>query len=140
MKFKSSEESTKELMEIKSPTEDENTTDWFDKNKFKKILAIFHSNKFNHKNKIGEFKYNGIKDLVNNINKKAISEILARKHLNELNEIKNAEIKNKRLISKQKELLDLFNNYFIQFQLRMKTVIILLIIAIIIVIIMRMRI
>ena len=29
---------------------------WFDKNKFKKILAIADSKKFNHKNKIGELK------------------------------------------------------------------------------------
>ena len=72
-------------MEIKSCKEDENTTDWFDKNKFKKILAIVDNNKFNNKNKIGEFKYNGIKDLVNSISKNTISEILARKHLNALN-------------------------------------------------------
>ena len=55
-------------MEIKSPREDKNSTDyyypnWFDKNTFKKMLAI-DSNKFNYKNKIGEFKYLGIKDLV----------------------------------------------------------------------------
>ena len=30
---------------------------WFDKNKFKNILAIIDSNTFSHKNKIGEFKY-----------------------------------------------------------------------------------
>ena len=35
--IKSSEESTEEPKEIKSHKEDENTTDWFDKNKFKKI-------------------------------------------------------------------------------------------------------
>ena len=37
--------------EIKSPKEDKNTADnyttWFDRNKFKKILAITDSNKFN---------------------------------------------------------------------------------------------
>ena len=47
--IKSSEESTKkvieiksseESMEIKSPKEDENTTDWYDKNKLRKISAI----------------------------------------------------------------------------------------------------
>ena len=54
--------------------------------------------------------YNDISDLVNNIKNNAISEILARKTLNALNEIKNAEIKNKRLMSGQKELLDFFNN------------------------------
>ena len=65
IKIKSSEEpkeikipkeSTKESIEIKRPEENENTTDWFDKNEFKKILAIVESNKFNHKNKIGKFK------------------------------------------------------------------------------------
>ena len=47
-----------------------NTTDyphWVDKNKFEKMLATTESNKFNQKNKIGKFKYNDIKDLVNNI-------------------------------------------------------------------------
>ena len=34
----------------KSLEEDKNTTDWFDKNKFKKILAIIDSNKFNQVN------------------------------------------------------------------------------------------
>ena len=57
--------------EIKSPTEDKNTTDsypnWFGKSKFKNILAIIDSNKFNYRHKIGEFKYISIKDLVNNI-------------------------------------------------------------------------
>ena len=57
--------------EIKSPEEDKNATDsyfnWFDKNKFKNILAIIDSNKFNYRHKIGEFNYIDIKDLVNNI-------------------------------------------------------------------------
>ena len=91
MKIKSFEKSTEEPMKIKRS--DKNTTDRFDKNKFKKILAIVDSNKFNHKFKIDEFKYNDIKDLVNNISKNTISEILARKHLNAINESKNAEIK-----------------------------------------------
>ena len=79
IEIKISEESTEESIEIKTPKKDENTTDWYDKNKFKKILAIVDSNKFNHKNKIGNFKYNVINDLVNDINKNAISEILAKK-------------------------------------------------------------
>ena len=83
---------------------------WFDKNRSKKILAIIDSNKFSHKNKIGEFKYIDIKDLVNNIKNNTISEIDAKKSLNALNKIKNAEIKYKRLITGQKELLKLFNN------------------------------
>ena len=75
------------------------------------MLAIIDSNKFNYKNKIGEFKYIDIKDLVNNIRNNTISEIDAKKDLNTLNEIKNAEIiKYKRRTLKQKELLNLFND------------------------------
>ena len=70
-----------EPKEIKSPN-------WIDKNKFKEILAIIDSNKFNYKNKIGEFKYTDIKDLVNNIKNNTISEINAKKDLNALDEIK----------------------------------------------------
>ena len=40
---------------------------------------IIDSNKFGHKNKIGEFKYIDIKDLVNNIKDNAISEIDVKK-------------------------------------------------------------
>ena len=61
-----------EPKEIKRPN-------WLDKNKFEKILAIIDSNKFNYKNKIGEFKYIDIKDLVNNIKNNKISEISAKK-------------------------------------------------------------
>ena len=101
-------------MGIKSPKEDINMTDypnWFDRNKFKKMLTTIDSNKFNYKNKIGEFKYNYMKDLVNNIRNNAITEIDAKKDQNTLNEIKNAEIiKYKRRTSKQKELFNLFND------------------------------
>ena len=45
--------------------------------------------------------------MVNNINNNTISETLAKQHLNALNEIKKKEIKNKRLINGQKELLNL---------------------------------
>ena len=62
-----------------------------DKNKFKEILTIIDSNKFGHKNKIGDFKYIDIKDLVNNIKNNTISEIDAKKDLNALNEIEKAE-------------------------------------------------
>ena len=89
--------------EIKSPN-------WLDKNKFKEILTIIDSNNFGHKNKIGDFKYIDIKDLVNNIKDNTISEIDAKKRLNTLNIIKNSEIKHKRLIPGQKELLNLFND------------------------------
>ena len=92
-----------EPKEIKSPN-------WIDKNKFKEILTIIDNNKFGHKNKIGDFKYIDIKDLVNNIKDNTISEIDAKKRLNTLNKIKNAEINYKRLIPGQKELLNLFND------------------------------
>ena len=93
-----------EPKEIKSPN-------WIDKNKFKEILAIIDSNKFNYRNKIGEFKYIGIRDLVNNIRNNTISEISAKKDLNTLNKIKNAEIiKYKKRTPGHKELLNLFND------------------------------
>ena len=81
-----------------------------DKNKFKGILTIIYNNKFGHKNKIGDFKYIDIKDLVNNIKDNTISEIDAKKRLNTLNVIKNSEIKHKRLIPGQKESLNLFED------------------------------
>ena len=107
-------------MEIKSPIEDKNTSDypnWFDRNKFKKILVIIDSNKFNYKSKLGEFKYIDIKDKikdikVNNIRNNTISEISAKDGLNTLNEIKNTEIiKYKKRTPTQKELLNLFNDF-----------------------------
>ena len=89
-------ESIEKPKEIKSSEEDKNMTDnfpnWFDRNKFEKILAIIDSNKFNYKNKIGEFKYIDIRDLVNNIRNNTIGEISAKKGLNTLNELKNAGI------------------------------------------------
>ena len=93
-----------EPKEIKSP-------DWINKNKFKEILAIIDSSEFDHKNKIGEFKYIKTKDLVNNIKNITISEIDAKKDLNELNEIKNVEIKKyKKRTPGHKKLLNLFND------------------------------
>ena len=90
--------------EIKSPN-------WIDKNKFKEILVIIDSNEFNYKNKIGEFKYTDIKDLVDNIKNNTISEIDAKKLLNALNEIKKAEIiKYKKCTPGHRELLNLFDN------------------------------
>ena len=50
-----------------------------DKNKFKEILAIIDRNKFNYRNKLGEFRYIDIRDLVNNIRNNTISEIDAKK-------------------------------------------------------------
>ena len=93
-----------EPKEIKSPN-------WIGKNKFEKILAIIDSNEFNYKNKIGEFRYIDIKDLVNNIRNNTISEIDAKKDLNTLNKIKNVEtIKYKKRTPGQKKLLNLFND------------------------------
>ena len=95
--FKKENEEPKEIKnseepkEIKSPKEDENMTDWYDKNKFKKILDVVCRNKFNHKNKIGKFKYKDIKNLVDNINKNTITKALTKENLNALNEIKKAE-------------------------------------------------
>ena len=84
---------------------------WFDENKFKNILAIIESNKFNYRHEIGEFNYIGIKDLVNNIRNNAISEIPAEKGLNTLNKIKNAGIvKYKKCTPGQQELLNLFKD------------------------------
>ena len=66
---------------------------------------------FTYRNKIGEFKYDNIKDLVNNIKNNTISEIDAKKDLNKLNEIKNVEIiKYKKRTPGHKKLLNLFNN------------------------------
>ena len=96
---------------VKEETKDIKSLNWIDKNKFKEILAIIDSNEFNYKNKIGEFKYIDIKDLVNNIRNNTISEISAKKGLNTLNEIKNAEIiKYKKRTPGHKELLNLFND------------------------------
>ena len=61
-----------ELKEIKSPN-------WFDQNKCKKSLAIIDSKEFNYKDKIGEFKYIDIKDLVSNIKNNKISKIVAKR-------------------------------------------------------------
>ena len=54
-------------------------TDCFDRNKFKEISAIIDSSRFNYRNKIGEFKYINIRDLVNNTRNNTISEIDATK-------------------------------------------------------------
>ena len=80
-----------EPKEVKSPN-------CLDKKKFKEILTIIDSNKFGHKNKIGDFKYIDIKDLVNNIKDNTISEINAKKRLNTVKIIKTSEINHKRFI------------------------------------------
>ena len=77
---------------IKEEPKEIKSLDWFDKNKFKEILAIIDSSKFNYRNKIGEFKYIDIRDLVNNIRNNTISEIDAKKDLNKLDKITDEEI------------------------------------------------
>ena len=58
-----------------------------------------------------KFKYDNIKDLVNNIRNNTISEIDAKKDLNALNEIKNVEIiKYKKRTPGHKKLLNLFTD------------------------------
>ena len=77
----------------------------------KYILAIIDSREFNYKNKIGEFRYIGIKNLVNNIINNTISEISAEESLNTLKEIKNVEIiKYKKCSPGHKKLLNLFSD------------------------------
>ena len=101
-------ESPEESIEIKSLPKIENTTNWYDKNKLKKITVVVISNKLNNKTKIKKFKYTDIRDLVDYINKNTIGETDAKIRLNAINELKDAEIKNKRLSSNQEELLKLF--------------------------------
>ena len=79
-----------------------NTTSWYDTDKFNKILATIDNNNFNHKNKIGKLKFNGINDLINSTKSNSISEADAKKKLNELNEIKKIETNGKRLVENQK--------------------------------------
>ena len=50
--------------------------------------------------KIGEFKFNSINNLINNIKNNTISEADTKKKINELNEIKKVETKGKRLFLK----------------------------------------
>ena len=95
---------------LKEEPKEIKSSNWIDKNKIKEILAIIDSNKFSHRNKIGQLKYDNIKDLVNDIKNNTISEIYAKKDLNALEEIKNVEItKYIKRTPKHKELLNLFN-------------------------------
>ena len=95
---------------LKEEPKEIKSSNWIDKNKIKEILAIIDSNKFSHRNKIGQLKYDNIKDLVNDIKNNTISEIYAKKDLNALEEIKNVEItKYIKPTPKHKELLNLFN-------------------------------
>ena len=106
-------ESEEEFIEdLKEPfsLNNKGTTNWYDKNKFKKILTTIGNNNFNHKNKIGKFKFNDINNLINNIKNDTISEADIKKRINKLNQIKKVEIKGKRLIKSQEKLLSLFDD------------------------------
>ena len=107
---KANKESNKELIETISPKNDENTTNWYDKNKFNKILTTIDSINFNRKNIIGKFKFNDINNLINNIKNNTISEADTKKKINELDEVKKVETKDKRLSISQKTLLSLLND------------------------------
>ena len=100
----------KEITKIKKPNKDESTTDWYDKNKFKKILNNMDRNGFNHNNKVGKLRFNYINDLINDIKNNTISEALAKQKLNAPNEMKKAETKNKCFINGRKILLNLFDD------------------------------
>ena len=104
---KSMNESTNELANEKVNI---NSTSWYDRDKFNKILATNDNSNFNHKNKIGKLKFNDIKDLINSIKGNTISEADTKKKINELNEIKKVETNGKRLIESQKKLLSLFDD------------------------------
>ena len=91
-------------------TVNNNKTSWCDTDKFNEILTTIDNNKFNHKNKIGNFKFNDISNLINNIENNTISELDTKKKTNELNEIKYVETKGKRLVDSQKTLISLFHN------------------------------
>ena len=106
MQSKCSESDNKSI----NKTVNSNTTSWYDKNKFNKILTTIDNNNFNHKNKIGKLKFNDINDLINNIKSNTISEADTKKKINELNEIKKVETKGKRLIENQKKLQSLFDD------------------------------
>ena len=64
-----------------------NSISSYDTDKFKKILTTIDNNNFNHKNKIGELKFNDINDLINSIKGNTISEADTKKKIDELNEI-----------------------------------------------------
>ena len=70
----SKEEFLKDLMEIKNLNNNKSKTDWFDKNKFNKILTTTDNNGFNHKNKVCKSKFNNINNLIIDIKNNTISE------------------------------------------------------------------
>ena len=63
---KINKESEEEFFEdLKEPfsLNNKSTTNWYDKNKFNKILTTIDNSSFNNKNKIGKFKFNDINNL-----------------------------------------------------------------------------
>ena len=92
LKKKKEEESIKDLKET-TGLNNKSTTNWYDKNKFNEILTTIDSNNFNHKSKIGKFKFDDINNLINNIKNYAISETATKKKIKKPNEIKNVETK-----------------------------------------------
>ena len=97
----SKEESIKDLKET-TYLNNKSPTNWYDKNNFNKILTTIDSNNFNHKNKICKLKFNDINNLINNIVNNTISEVAAKKKINELNKIKEVERKGKQLLKVKK--------------------------------------
>ena len=49
------------------------------------MLPTIGNNNFNHKNKVGKFKFNDINNTINNIKNNTISEVHIKKKINELN-------------------------------------------------------
>ena len=106
------ESKEKSIKDFKETTgfNNKNTTNWYDKSKFSKILTTIDNNDFNHTSKIVKLKFNDINELINNIKNNTISKADTKKKINELNEIKKAEIKGKPLIKNQEKLLSLFDD------------------------------
>ena len=67
------------IEDLKEPfsLNNKSTTNWYDKNKFNKILTTIDSN-----NKIGKFKFNDINNLIDNIKSNTISEENTKKKIN----------------------------------------------------------
>ena len=101
LKKKKEEKSTKDLKDT-TGLNNKSTTNWYDKNEFTEILTTIDNNNFNHKNKIGKFKFNDINNLINNIKSNTISEADTKKKINELNEIKKVETNGKDLLKIKK--------------------------------------
>ena len=110
---KINKKSKKEFIEdLKEPfsLSNKSTTNWYDKNKFSKILTTIDNNNFNHKNKISNIKFNDINSLMNNVKNNTINKAATKKKMNKFNEIKNVETKGKQLINSQEKLLSLFGD------------------------------